>query len=114
MTRKVLSARVIEIRRLNDELRQIHKGGRVLLSAGIAALSQLEIAAILTAVAAFDAFTTDSDPHGEHDCALFDWQEHRIMFKIDYYDLSLQYHSDDPADPKITTRVMTVMFASEY
>ncbi|WP_346899007.1 DUF3768 domain-containing protein [uncultured Roseibium sp.] len=84
------------------------------MSAGITDLGQREAAQVLAAVANFDDFTEDNDPHGEHDCALFDWQEHRIMFKIDYYDPSLQYHSGDPADPTITTRVMTVMFASEY
>lgn len=114
MTKSVLSHQVREIRRLNDELRQRFKGGKVMLSAGIAALSKPEIASIIAAVASFEEFTGDNDPHSEHDCALLDWQEHRIMFKIDYYDPSLQFHSDDPADPKITTRVMTVMFASEY
>ncbi len=103
-----------EIRRLNDLLRKTHSDGKVLLSAGITDLGQREAAQVLAAVANFDDFTEDNDPHGEHDCALFDWQEHRIMFKIDYYDPSLQYHSGDPADPTITTRVMTVMFASEY
>lgn len=114
MTKSVLSPQVQEIRRLNDELRQTHKGGKVVLSTGVAALSEPEIAAILAAVASFEEFTRDNDPHGEHDCALFDWREHRVMFKIDYYDPSLQFHSNDPTDPKITARVMTVMFASEY
>lgn len=114
MTKSVLSAQVLEIRRHNDELRQTFEGGKLMLSSGITALSQPEIGAILTAVASFDEFTEDNDPNGEHDCALFDWQGHRIMFKIDYYDPSLKYHSDNPADPKKTTRVMTVMFASEY
>ncbi|MCP5386899.1 MAG: DUF3768 domain-containing protein [Novosphingobium sp.] len=34
---------------------------------------------------------------------------HRI-----YYDPSLTYGSDDPADPAQTTRVLTVMLTSEY
>ncbi len=114
MTKSVLSPQAEEIRRLNDELRQTHKNGKVVLSAGIAALSEPDIAAVIAAVAHFDDFTEENDPHGEHDCALFDWQGHKIMFKIDYYDPSLQYHSDNPADLKKTTRVMTVMFASEY
>lgn len=110
----VLSPDVLAIRRLNDWLRQTRFGGKVMLSAGIAALSEVHVAEILALVAAFDAFTPDNDPYGEHDCALLEWQGYRVMFKIDYYDPTLQHHSDDAADPNLTVRVMTVMFASEY
>lgn len=36
------------------------------------------------------------------------------MFKIDYYDLELEYGSEDPADPEQTVRVLTVMLPSDY
>ncbi|MHA7773859.1 DUF3768 domain-containing protein [Roseibium sp. M-1] len=114
MSKEVLSSRVLEIRRLNDDLRRTLQGGKVMLTPGITALGEAQINKIMCAVAAFDDFNTDNDPHGEHDCALLDWEGERIMFKIDYYDLSLQYLSDDPADPKVTTRVMTILLASEY
>lgn len=105
---------VLAIRALNDRLRQTRTGGKVMLSCGIAALGEVSIAEILALVATFDAFDTENDPYGEHDCAVVNWDGQRVLFKIDYYDLSFQYHSDDPTDPKVTTRVMTVMFASEY
>ena len=38
----------------------------------------------------------------------------RLLFKIDYFDRSLTGHSADPADPSITTRVLTIMLAEEY
>jgi hypothetical protein len=34
---------------------------------------------------------------------------HRI-----YFDRNLKYHSPDPTDPAVTTRVITVMLADEY
>jgi hypothetical protein len=38
----------------------------------------------------------------------------RVMFKIDYYDLDLKYRSENPADPTVTSRVMTIMLVSDY
>ena len=65
-------------------------------------------------MARFDAFNKDNDPYGEHDCATLVVEGHKIIWKIDYYDHSLQYASHDPADPTLTHRVMTVMLAEEY
>ena len=62
----------------------------------------------------FDAFTPENDPHGEHDCAVMTVDGIRIIWKIDYYDLSRQYHSPDASDPTVTSRVMTIMRADEY
>ena len=102
------------IRIWNDHLRQCHRGGQVLLTQGIASLDQVTQAKILKAVADFEAFTEDNDPHGEHDCAILSVDGLRVMFKIDYYDRSMLYASEDPADPKKTARVMTIMLTEEY
>ena len=37
-----------------------------------------------------------------------------VWFKIDYYDLDLEYGSEDPADASITRRVITIMLPSDY
>lgn len=36
-----------------------------------------------------------------------------IRFAIDYYDSSLEWGSEDPADPEIATRVMTIMLPED-
>lgn len=61
----------------------------------------------------FDA-DVGNDPYGERDMAFFDFLGERICFKIDYYDLDRLFGSDDPANPEITSRVMTIMLASDY
>jgi hypothetical protein len=91
-----------KIRRLNDHLRTSGAGGRIVMTAGIDQLSIVAIALILSAVAQFDDFNADNDPHGEHDCASLCVAGHDVIWKIDYYDLDLQYHSPNPADPKVT------------
>lgn len=106
--------KIARIRELNDALRCKAAGGRVVVTAGIHALGTAAICQVLAAVARFDNFTEDNDPWGEHDCAVLTVDGRRIIFKIDYYDLELQYHSPDASDPAVTQRVMTIMLAEEY
>lgn len=65
------------------------------------------------AVQRFDSFA-QNDPHGEHDFGAFELAGQRLFFKIDYYDLDLSHGSDDPANPDVTRRIITIMLASEY
>ena len=85
-----------------------------MITSRIQALGTEGAARVLAAVVGFDAFTDDNDPYGEHDCAILTVNGLRVMFKIDYYDRDLAYHSPDPSDPTVTERVITVMLASEY
>lgn len=55
-----------------------------------------------------------NDPHGERDFGALDLDGTRLFWKIECYDPSCGYGSDDPADDAKTTRVMTVMLAEEY
>ena len=109
-----MDANAGRIRALNDQLRTTGKGGNIVVTAGIAAFEEAKLAAIMAAVQTFDRFTSDNDPHGEHDCAVLEVCGERIIFKIDYYDCTLSWHSPDAADPKLTKRVLTIMLASEY
>ena len=102
------------IRDLNDDFRHTLKGGMLMLTAGIIALGAERQARIIAAVQAFDAFTPENDPYGEHDFGSFDLDGERIFFKLDYFDPTRAMHSEDPADPSKTERVLTIMLPSEY
>jgi len=102
------------IRALNDAFRRSGTGGRMLMTAGVAALSRDEQLAIAAAVMAFEAFNPGDDQYGEHDFGALRVAAHQVMFKIDYYDRSGRVHSPDPGDPAVTCRVLTIMLAEEY
>lgn len=106
--------KIAAIRRLNDELRCHLMGGRVFITRGIQALDEETMVAVMDAVSTFDAFTDDNDPHGEHDCATLTVEGIKVLWKIDYYDPTGEFGSEDPADPAKTKRVLTLMLASEY
>jgi hypothetical protein len=55
-----------------------------------------------------------NDPHQERDFGSFEFLDRRWCFKIDYFDLSMHCGSPDPADPAVTTRVMTVMAVEDH
>ena len=102
------------IRELNDQLRCKALGGRIVITRGIQALGPDGVRQVLAAVANFDDFTEDNDPWGEHDCAILTVDGRRVIFKIDYFDCDLAFHSPDASDPAVTERVLTVMLAEEY
>lgn len=80
----------------------------------LAALGAEAVARIVKTIAVYDDFCRANDPYEEHDFGSFEADGHQIFFKIDYYDPTLTQHSDDPADPGVTKRVITIMLAEEY
>jgi hypothetical protein len=109
-----MNSKTVRIRALNDELRQHLLGGSAVITPGVAALGREAVERIVKSIAVFDDFCHANDPHQEHDFGAFEVDGNNIMFKIDYYDRTLTYHSPDPSDPSVTQRVITVMLAEEY
>jgi hypothetical protein len=55
-----------------------------------------------------------NDPYEEHDFGSFEVDEHKLFFKIDYFDKSRSHHSPDLSDSSVTERVITILLAEEY
>lgn len=113
-TSETPESETLAIRSLNDQLRTSFTGGRVMMTQGVNALADATIAKVMRAVRDFDDFGEDNDPYGTHEFGMLEIDGERVMFKIDAYDQNLEYGSPDPADPSVTTRVMTILLASEY
>ncbi|MBZ9774059.1 DUF3768 domain-containing protein [Mesorhizobium sp. CO1-1-8] len=109
-----LDGAALKIGSLNDDLRVRRLGGVVVITDGIAALGPSTTTEIISAITIFDRFTPENDPYGEHDCAVITVSGIKVIWKIDYYDLTRRYHSRDPSDRNVTSRVMTIMRADEY
>lgn len=93
---------------LNDAFRR--SGDNVVATPGFLELPHYERA--LEAIRAFEDFTPDNDPYGEHDFGSLEWGVERVLWKIDYYDQHFEYW-EDPLSPDCQ-RVLTVMLGSEY
>lgn len=109
-----MNAQIEIIRNLNDQLRRNFSLGVAFMTPGVAALGADAAERIFKTIAVYDGFCEANDPWEEHDFGEFEADGHRIFFKIDYFDRQLQMHSPDPADPLVTTRVITIMLAEEY
>ncbi len=102
------------IRTVNDVFRQTFIGGKVMLTQGIQQMPETDMESIITQVRQFNDFTEENDPHGEHDFGIIRHNKESVYWKIDYYNKAMDGGSEDPSDPKLTTRVLTIMRASEY
>lgn len=107
-------AKTLRIRELNDAFRSEALVDDAFKTRGIYTLPKRTQWRIMEAVQAFDAFTPDNDPHGEHDFGSVTVDGHKVFWKIDYLSPDLEAGSEDPSDPTVTFRLMTIMLASEY
>jgi len=116
------------IAQLNDRARQaMGLACAAVATEGFRALPDDDQSRVRELVETFDAFTQDNDPYGERDFGVIYqdgdgcWTTTRparpvetVFWKIDAYDRDLQFSSEDPANPAVTRRVLTIMLASEY
>ncbi|MBQ6027100.1 MAG: DUF3768 domain-containing protein [Alphaproteobacteria bacterium] len=106
-----------KIAELNDRLRQnIFCPGKnkVVITSGVATLLLVDRMDLFKKISEFNNFNKSNDPYQEHDFGRIEHNGINYFFKIDYYDTSMEYGSNDPSNPDITTRVLTIMRADEY
>lgn len=84
-----------------------------MVTRAVAALPADTLAELLAAVRQFDAFTANNDPYGERDFGSVTIDGDAYFWKIDYYDIDLNFGSPDPADETVTYRVLTLMTAGD-
>lgn len=106
-----------KIAELNDNLRKhMWSPGRnkIVLTKGVCSLPLIEQMLLLKKVRDFNEFNKANDVYKEHDFGRVEHNGINYLFKIDYYDTSMEYTSDDPSNSDITTRVLTIMRSDEY
>ena len=103
-----------EIALQNDNFRKNLSQGTLVLTQGIRSNTPEDLKEIITKVRTFDTFDENNDPYGERDFGAFDYKGRRIFWKIDNYDQEFLYLSPDVSNPRLTNKVMTIMYAEEY
>jgi hypothetical protein len=108
------------IRDQNDRFRALDAAipGRVFFTPGVQALvmeeDDAQATCLMALIKAFDDFSTDNDPHGEHDFGNLTYKDQKLFWKIDLYDALFQCGSEEPANLAKTRRVLTIMLPQEY
>ncbi len=105
-TVKETSAKIAAI---NDEFRRSMSGCTV--TRGVAALASF-MNEIFVKVRDYSEFNEGNDPYGEHDFGSFKAYQHKLFWKIDYYDEDREKWCD-PLSPDCN-RVLTIMLAEDY
>ncbi len=88
--------------------------GRVVATRGVSAEGPEFVTRALLETVAFDNFTEDNDPYGDHSMGAVQVCGKVVWWKLDLYDTDYRYGADDPLDHKNTRRVLTLLLPSEY
>lgn len=88
--------------------------GHVLLTRGVTARGQDFVTAAKLAVASYSSSWSHRDPHSERDFGTIEIMGERMFWLIDLCDIKEAEPPTDRADMARTTRILKIMFASEY
>jgi hypothetical protein len=99
------------IRAQNDLARTTFTGCVVILTAGFEVLPLTIQSHVLKSVRDFTQFDEVIDT--EHRFGVIEYQGGEYFFHIEYRYLTLQAHSPDPANPRVTRRDLTIGLVTE-
>lgn len=112
--------RLSRIAELNDKVRfGLDRNARIVMTATCLATLAGDDRIVSQAIAQAEAlgairrYVFTNDDGVERARGEFSVGSTTVRFKIDYYDASLEWRSEDPADAAVTRRVMTVMLPSD-
>jgi Protein of unknown function (DUF3768) len=109
------TATATTIAELNDRFRKGDRTlGKHMASVLVNALTSEQQQELTRLVRVFDKFDEGNDPYGERDFGSVEMDGEKYFWKTDYYDLNYEYGSEDPSDPTVTRRVMTILHSSEH
>lgn len=114
MSAMLLEPDIVLIRQLNDTFRSTFVGGAVFVTPGVEAFDLETRKDLLEKVRQFSAFDHVRDPFEEHDFGELTVAGTRFFWKIDCYDKRCKRASEDPCNPDLTTRVLTILRADEH
>jgi hypothetical protein len=77
-------------------------------------LPQEQLQELVAKVQAFDGFTPENDPRGEHDFGQVTQDDIDYFWKINYHDLDFESYSVDPVDEAKTVRILFLIKADGY
>jgi hypothetical protein len=88
--------------------------GEIVMTEGIAAQSPEFKAEVFKRVMEYDKFDEEADLHDWHEMGVIEVAGEKVWFKIDLYDLNMEFGTEDPSNLDKTRRVLTILFPSEY
>lgn len=99
---------------LNDQFRSTFRGGEVVNSKSLRTLSREQKFELYEKVMAYDDFTPESDPAGEHNIGTIEHYGELYLWAISYYDVDKKGDSRNPANEMVTNRVLVIVRADEW
>ncbi len=107
----------LQTRELNDNFRRDifnNNLGTLIFTAGVVALADPDMFALIDEVRCFEDFNESNDPYKEHDFGVLDFHGIKYFFKINYYNLAIKNNNPNKSNTAMTRRTLTIMRADEY